>query len=49
MELGRGGPGLLLSPCRLTDKPTGYGPVFRGSNPRKETINIKTIKGVDKI
>ena len=25
------------SPYRLTDKPTGYGPVFRGSNPRRET------------
>ena len=37
MEPGRGGPG-LLSPYRLTDKPVGYEPAIRGSNPREEAI-----------
>ena len=30
----------FLSPYRLTDKPVGYGPTIRGSNPRKEAIFI---------
>lgn len=39
--LGQADQDFYLSPYRLTDKPTGYGLVVRGSNPRKETILSK--------
>lgn len=37
---GTGGPGALLSLHRLMDKPIGYGPIVRGSNPRGEAMKI---------
>ena len=40
---GRGGTGAPSTPHRLMDKPIGYGPIVRGSNPRGEAINCKEV------